>query len=89
MDSAQYHRDMQEGCDVYECVNLFIRRKPKENNFKAVLETIRDLMNTSAVGQSVPPWLHDVFLGYDDPSKANYQKIEAHLMTTVSESKFT
>jgi hypothetical protein len=35
----------------------------QENNFKAVLETIRDLMNTAYVGKAVPPWLHDVFLG--------------------------
>lgn len=27
--------------DVYEGFNIIIRRKPKENNFKAVLETIR------------------------------------------------
>ena len=50
--------------DVYGTFNVLIRRKPKENNFKAVLETIRDLMNTKA---SVPDWLHDVFLGYGDP----------------------
>ncbi len=40
-------------------------RKPKENNFKAILETIRDLMNTKTV---VPDWLHDIFLGYGDPT---------------------
>lgn len=44
-----------------------MRRKPKENNFKAVLETIRDLMNTRCV---VPDWLHDVFLGYGDPGQS-------------------
>ena len=31
--------------DVYSSFNLIMRRKPKENNFKAVLESIRDLMN--------------------------------------------
>ena len=46
-----------------------MRRKPKENNFKAVLETIRDLMNTECV---VPDWLHDILLGYGDPSAAHY-----------------
>lgn len=30
---------------------------------QAVLETIRDLMNTAYVGKAVPQWLHDVFLG--------------------------
>ena len=43
--------------DVYEKLNVVVRRKPEENNFKAVLETIRDLMlvgdtrSVSAVGQ--------------------------------------
>jgi hypothetical protein len=30
---------------VYKTFNLLIRRRAKENNFKAVLETVRDLMN--------------------------------------------
>ena len=49
-----------------------MRRKPKENNFKAVLETIRHLMNTECV---VPAWLHDILLGYGDPSAAHYSKL--------------
>jgi intron-binding protein aquarius len=48
---------------VLLCFYCQVRRKAKENNFKAVLETIRDLMNTAYVGKAVPPWLHDVFLG--------------------------
>lgn len=48
-----------------------MRRKPKENNFKAVLETIRHLMNTECV---VPEWIHDIILGYGDPSAARYDK---------------
>jgi len=49
-----------------------MRRKPKENNFKAVLETIRHLMNTECV---VPPWLHDILLGYGDPGAAHYSNM--------------
>ena len=48
-----------------------MRRKPKENNFKAVLETIRDLMNTNCV---VPDWLHDLILGYGSPDSAHYSQ---------------
>mgnify|MGYP002716447109 FL=1 len=48
-----------------------MRRKPKENNFKAVLETIRELMNTECV---VPDWLHDIILGYGDPGAAHYHR---------------
>eukprot|EP01126_Amoeba_proteus_P051320 TRINITY_DN6121_c0_g5_i6.p1 TRINITY_DN6121_c0_g5~~TRINITY_DN6121_c0_g5_i6.p1 ORF type:complete len:1552 (+),score=385.61 TRINITY_DN6121_c0_g5_i6:358-5013(+) len=57
-----------DGEDVYSCLNLLIRRRAKENNFKAVLETIRDLMNAQEE-LKVPNWLKDVFLGYGDPKK--------------------
>ncbi|XP_037949503.1 RNA helicase aquarius [Teleopsis dalmanni] len=73
LDSNQYRLDMdalQVGAeDVYDSFNIIMRRKPKENNFKAVLETIRHLMNTECV---VPPWLHDILLGYGDPAAAHY-----------------
>ncbi len=60
------------GEDVYETFNIVMRRKPKENNFKAVLETIRELMNTQCV---VPDFLHDIILGYGDPGAAHYTKM--------------
>ncbi|XP_038597174.1 RNA helicase aquarius isoform X2 [Tachyglossus aculeatus] len=77
LDPNQYQQDMtrtiQNGAeDVYETFNIIMRRKPKENNFKAVLETIRDLMNTECV---VPDWLHDIILGYGDPGSAHYSKM--------------
>ncbi|SPP83641.1 RNA helicase aquarius [Drosophila guanche] len=76
LDSNQYRLDMddlQDGADdVYESFNILMRRKPKENNFKAVLETIRHLMNTECV---VPPWLHDILLGYGDPGAAHYSNM--------------
>ena len=59
--------------DVYETFNILMRRKPKENNFKAVLETIRELMNTDCV---VPNWLLDIILGYGDPGAAHYSKVK-------------
>ena len=75
-DPNQYHQDMERassgGEDVYETFNIIMRRKPKENNFKAVLETIRDLMNTSCV---VPEFLHDIILGYGDPGAAHYRNM--------------
>ncbi|KXS09989.1 P-loop containing nucleoside triphosphate hydrolase protein [Gonapodya prolifera JEL478] len=44
--------------------NLIVRRKPAENNFKPLLETIRDLVLQGGAG--VPRWLQDVYLGYGD-----------------------
>ena len=75
LDCNQYKTDMDNlkkgktSDDVYESFNVLMRRKPKENNFKAVLETIRDLMNTKCV---VPEWLEDIILGYGDPGAAHY-----------------
>lgn len=55
-----------------------MRRKPKENNFKAVLETIRELMNTECV---VPEWLHDIILGYGDPGSAHFSRMPDEIPT--------
>ena len=58
LDCNQYKLDMdrvsQSGEDVYDTFNILMRRKPKENNFKAVLETIRYLMNTDSESRSLP-----------------------------------
>jgi len=76
MDTAQYQMDMTavvEGADdVNQTFNLLVKRQAKENNFKAVLETIRNLMSGKFI---IPEWLHDVFLGYGDPGSATYSKI--------------
>jgi intron-binding protein aquarius len=77
LDSAQYQLDVnaiaEKGAeDVYRTFNVLMRRKPKENNFKAILESIRDLMNEDCV---VPDWLHDIFLGYGDPAAAQWNKM--------------
>jgi intron-binding protein aquarius len=74
LDTAQYHIDVTEteekGAEnVYGTFNVLMRRKPKENNFKAILESIRDLMNETCV---VPEWLHNTFLGYGNPSAAQW-----------------
>jgi intron-binding protein aquarius len=60
---------------VYGAFNVLQRRNAKENNFKAVLESIRDLMQEEA---AIPEWMHDLFLGYGKPSDAQY-KVRASL----------
>ncbi|KAM3685939.1 hypothetical protein ACJW31_11G157600 [Castanea mollissima] len=74
VDTAQYHMDVsniaEKGAgNVYGTFNILMRRKPKENNFKAILESIRDLMNEYCI---VPDWLHNVFLGYRNPFEAQW-----------------
>ncbi|XP_041969753.1 RNA helicase aquarius [Aricia agestis] len=82
LDPNQYRLDLDQASkgkeDVYETFNIVMRRKPKENNFKAVLETIRELMNTECV---VPEWLHDIVLGYGDPGQAHYTRMPNEIPT--------
>lgn len=83
LDPNQYQQDMTSSIqsnteDPYETFNIIMRRKPKENNFKAVLETIRNLMNTECV---VPDWLHDIILGYGDQGSAHYSKMPNQIST--------
>ena len=79
LDSNQYKIDHDKLSnqtikdDLYNTFNVFVRRRPKENNFKAILESIRDLINTNFV---VPEWLRDLILGYGDPNSANYRHIK-------------
>ncbi|KAL8774528.1 MAG: hypothetical protein Q9209_000901 [Squamulea sp. 1 TL-2023] len=58
--------------DVYESLNVVIRRKGRENNFKKILETIKHLALSDI---PVPDWLQGVFLGFGDPSSATYTKL--------------
>ncbi|GJP44192.1 hypothetical protein CLOM_g3581, partial [Closterium sp. NIES-68] len=85
LDPAQFQLDLEANGgtlrgaqnEVYSALNVVMRRKPKENNFKPILESIRDLMNEEA---SVPAWLHDLFLGYDDPAAASWRRMPAELV---------
>eukprot|EP00918_Siedleckia_nematoides_P031293 GHVU01067686.1.p1 GENE.GHVU01067686.1~~GHVU01067686.1.p1 ORF type:complete len:1407 (+),score=272.23 GHVU01067686.1:176-4222(+) len=83
LDAAQYQLDLRQsgeggGSDVYSTLNLVVRRKPEENNFKAILETVKGLMNSPS-DTVVPEWLHDMFLGYGDPSSTHYSRIDDRL----------
>ena len=77
LDPNQYKSDTDNmnnnNDDIYTSFNVFLRRRPKESNFKAVLESIRDLMNNNFV---VPDWLRDIILGYGDPAAANYKNMK-------------
>ncbi|GAB2209722.1 hypothetical protein Drorol1_Dr00026945 [Drosera rotundifolia] len=90
LDTAQYHMDVtgiaEKGAeDVYGSFNIMMRRKPKENNFKAILESIRDLMNETCL---VPDWLHNIFLGYGNPSAAVWTKMPNILETVDFKDTF-
>lgn len=80
LDTAQYHIDVSamgdKDEDIYSSFHVLMRRKPKENNFKAILESIRDLMNEDYI---VPGWLRDIILGYGDPGAAQWKNMPNQL----------
>ena len=81
LDSAQYAADMQRiqsddtAEDVYTTFNLLIRRHAKENNFKGVLSSIRDILQAKQRDVELPPFMRDVFLGYGDVESSCYWRL--------------
>jgi intron-binding protein aquarius len=71
LDPFQYQLD--SASKLAPTFNVIIRRKGAENNFAAVLESVRDVMASSL---NVPEWLQDVLLGYGDPNGASYTEVE-------------
>eukprot|EP01132_Coremiostelium_polycephalum_P002420 gene2420-2988_t len=62
LDCNQYQKDLEENkLGIYDSFNVVLRRNPKENNFKAVMETIISLINST---NHLPDWLNSLFLGY-------------------------
>ncbi|WPJ63772.1 hypothetical protein SMAC4_02141 [Sordaria macrospora] len=72
LDAHAYKRDSEGKRNVYEGINLIVRRSGRENNFKPVLESIRDLALSEV---PLAPWMHEVFLGYGDPAGATYKNL--------------
>ena len=86
-DPRQYQLDMEEEAlqaqqaqhvqqHRYESFNLLLRRDPAKNNFKAVLETTRALLNEPTSRLPLPHWLWNVLLGRGNPAAAHYSSIE-------------
>lgn len=76
LDCNQYKIDQdvynKQKLVVYDKFHLMIRRKPEKNNFKGVLETIRNLINTKFV---VPSWLRNLLIGFGDPAEAHHSNL--------------
>ena len=62
--------------DVYESLNVIVRKNQRENNFKQILETIQSLALSDV---PAPAWLQEVFLGYGDPTSATYNRLPNQL----------
>ncbi|KAF5848922.1 hypothetical protein GGP41_010056 [Bipolaris sorokiniana] len=80
IDAKQYHADMEQTAkgapNVYEQINLIVRRKGRENNFLPILESIKRLTLSDI---PAPSWLQEVFLGYGDPASATYKRLPNRL----------
>lgn len=76
LDPYTYMKDSERTAagkaDPYERMNLIMRRNRRENNFKSILESIRNLVLSDT---PLPSWFHEVFLGYGDPAGANYKNL--------------
>ncbi|KAM5468181.1 hypothetical protein MauCBS54593_004922 [Microsporum audouinii] len=77
LDAVSYKADLdrvQKGKpDIYNSMNVLVRRRSRENNFRPILETMQSLTITDA---ELPSWLQEVFLGYGDPAGARYTELE-------------
>ena len=58
LEGAQYQKDLTSG--ILPEFSLLIRRRPKENNSKAILETVQSLALTPS---PLPEWILGPFLG--------------------------
>ena len=82
LDTVAFQADMERKengmPDVYDAMNLIIRRNRRENNFRKVLETIQSLTVSEV---PLPSWLQEVFLGFGDPTSATCNNLSNRLNT--------
>ncbi|EKG20245.1 hypothetical protein MPH_02478 [Macrophomina phaseolina MS6] len=80
IDGKIYQEDMDRVAkgypNPYDSINLIVRRRGRENNFKPILESIRRLTLSDL---PAPSWLQEVFLGYGDPAGATYKRLANRL----------
>lgn len=79
LDPVAYQADKDAGkSELYFTINVIARRRGRENNFKPVLETIQQLVQTHT---TLPDWLQEVYLGYGDPKSATYTQLENKILS--------
>ncbi|TKX26436.1 pre-mRNA-splicing factor-like protein 1 [Elsinoe australis] len=75
LDALAYEKDASKP-EILDSVNLIVRRRGRENNFKPILESIQHLVLSET---PAPTWLQEVFLGYSDPAAATYKRLPNRL----------
>lgn len=80
IDATTYKQDLERSNsgkpDIYESMNVLVRRRPRENNFKPILESIKSLTLSEV---PLASWFQEVFLGYGDPAGATYTHLPNEL----------
>lgn len=76
LDAAAFQADQDKQAqgkrEVYPLINVIVRRKGRENNFKSMLQTMQQLITSDV---ALPSWLQEIFLGYGDPASARYTEL--------------
>lgn len=86
LDPIQYQKDVEnELAGIYSNIlTIAIRRDAKENNFKALLASVRDMITkVEDVERSLPSWLLDVLIGYGKPESASFFSMENPFQYTI------
>ena len=77
IDSSAFKLDSDRAVngkpDIYQAINVVVRRKGRENNFKPILQTMQHLITSET---QLPSWFQEVFLGYGDPTSATYTHLQ-------------
>ncbi|KAI5293203.1 hypothetical protein KEM52_005749 [Ascosphaera acerosa] len=90
VDAVAYQADLARqrkgGIDVLERLNLVVRRKGRENNFRSILQSLQAAVATDT---ALPSWLHDTFMGFGDPRAAHHESLDSKLATVDFRDTFT
>jgi intron-binding protein aquarius len=82
IDSSAFKSDIDRTAkgkpDIYHAINVIVRRKGRENNFKPILQTMQHLIASET---QLPSWFQEVFLGYGDPTSATYTQLQEKILT--------
>ncbi|GBE61274.1 Intron-binding aquarius [Babesia ovata] len=73
LDYNQYIQDIAQDPNIYGNMNLLVRRQARVNTFKAVLASLRNMINRP---KALPGWLSDLILGFGDPLQCQYPQME-------------
>ncbi|CDR95555.1 DNA2/NAM7 HELICASE FAMILY,putative [Babesia bigemina] len=73
LDYNQYLEDISRDPNIYGHMNLLVRRPARVNTFKAVLASLRHMINRPT---ALPGWLSDLVLGFGAPLQCQYPQME-------------